>query len=120
MNLKDHIRQYILITLNHAERRVLVTRECIVSRLRSSFSCISIVVSKESHDDSGYHYHVGLRNSTASRHTATRKIREWFPEFSGSQCNVSYHKGWNSICAYLTKQDGSPLCWEEVFQKARP
>lgn len=108
---KKHIRQYVMITLSHGERRPEVSQELIVSRLNSKFTCRSIIVSKENHAHGGYHYHVGLRNSTASCHTATRQIRELFPEFPGLQCNVSFHKGWNTICLYITKKDQSPLCW---------
>lgn len=73
------------------------------------------MVSKESHTSSslGYHYHVGVWNESASKYTATLKLRRLFPEFEGRQCNVSYHKGWNTVCAYLLKEDRSPVVWGE-------
>lgn len=76
--------------------------------MKELFECISIVVAKERHSEEGYHYHIGVINSDASRYTATSKIREAFPEFEGRQCNVSFQKGWNSICRYVTKQDNEP------------
>lgn len=56
---------------------------------------------------------IGIWNESASKYTATSKLRELFPEFEGRQLNVSYHKGWNSICTYLLKEDKSPVVWGE-------
>ncbi|KAI9080005.1 hypothetical protein K1719_038070 [Acacia pycnantha] len=69
------------------------------------------VVSKESHDCAGYHYHVGLQSKDASKNTCTHLIRQAFSEFSGSQCNVKFHKGWGTLIGYITKEDQSPYVW---------
>lgn len=83
------------------------------SRLTVTFNCKSIVVSKEIYTSLGHHYHVGIRNENASKHSAVSMIRRLFPEFEGRQLNVSFHKGWNSICSYLLKEDKSPVVWGE-------
>ncbi len=40
------------------------------------FYCESIIVATELHQSKGYHYHVGILNDTASRHTAVKILRE--------------------------------------------
>lgn len=64
--LKKSIRHYILVTLSHAEKRTL-TREQILARVRTCFECQSIIVAKEDYKQKGFHYHVGIFNSTASK-----------------------------------------------------
>ena len=73
------------------------------------------MISKESHASTslGYHYHVGLWNDNASKYTASSILRDLFPEFEGRQLNVSFHKGWNSVCSYLLKEDKAPTVWGE-------
>jgi hypothetical protein len=107
------IRKYLLLTLTHAELgdRAHYTPHFVVSKCRSLFNCQAVVVSKELHKAGGYHYHVGILNDTASKNTCTTKLRSAFSEFEGRQFNVSFHKSWNTICAYLLKQDKNPFCW---------
>lgn len=113
---RGSLRKYILLTLSHVEctetRRELST-ETIINRLTRTFVCKSIVISKESHTSLGYHYHVGLWNESASKHTASSKLRNLFPEFEGRQLDVSFHKGWNTVCTYLLKEDAAPTVWGE-------
>ena len=90
---KCNVRKYILLTLSHVEstpERGALTADLIIVRLKGAFICKSIVVSKESHTSSslGYHYHVGVWNESASKYTATLKLRGLFPEFEGRQFNV--------------------------------
>lgn len=109
---KSSVRKYILLTFSHVEKtpeRQALSVEIIISRLVKTFVCESIIVSKECHSSlGGIHYHVGIRNSTASKHTAVSILLQEFWEFEGCQCNVSFHKGWNTICKYLLKEDKSP------------
>lgn len=114
-----NIRKFILITLTHAEVRSKVTRSLCVARCRDMFHCVAVVVSQEPHKEGGYHFHVGMKIENASRFTAVKTIRNAFSEFEGKQCNVSFHKGWNSVCKYLLKQDQSPLCWGESLEEIR-
>jgi len=91
----------------------------VVSKCRSLFNCESVIVAKELHKEKGYHYHVGILNDTASRHTAAKFLRESFPEFDGRQLNVSFHKSWNTICEYVFKQDQDPYCWGTTKEQCR-
>lgn len=119
--MSGHIRKYILLTLSHAEvgDRAHYTPHFVVSKCRSLFNCESIIVAKELHKSKGYHYHVGILNDTASRYTATNQLRSAFPEFEGSQLNVSFHKSWNTICEYVFKQDSDPHCWGTTKEQCR-
>lgn len=119
------IRKYILLTLSHAEAgsRSHYTPHFVVSKCRTLFNCESVILAKELHKEKGYHYHIGILNNSASRRTATRVFRESFVEFEGSQLNVSFHKSWTTICAYILKQDKNPFCWgttkEECFERLK-
>lgn len=105
------LRQFILITLAHAEKRA-ITQEQIADRLRKTFECLALVIAKEEHEENGFHFHVALQNTNASKNNATKLIRErTFPEFDGSQCNVKFHKGWGIMISYITKQDKEPYVW---------
>ena len=65
------------------------------------------------HQESGFHYHVGILSRDASRYTAHKKLRKAFEEFDGAQFHSKFHNGWGSILNYLTKQDKEPLVWGE-------
>jgi len=119
------LRPYILVTLSHAEAesRKCVTRKEIVERIAAVIRCNAIVVAKELHKGDGFHYHIGIESTNASRNNAARLIRDAFPEFEGAQCLAKFHKAWGSICAYVTKEDKSPLIWgqytlEQIKEKA--
>ena len=111
------MRKYLLLTLSHVEltiERRKVSAEVIISRLTGAFLCRSIIVSRESHVSlGGAHYHIGVWNENASRYTLISKLRDLFPEFEGHQLNASSHKGWNTVCAYLLKEDRAPTVWGE-------
>ena len=119
--MSSHIRRFILLTLSHAESgdRSHYTSHFVVSKCRSLFNCESLIVAKELHKEKGYHYHVGILNDTASRHTAATLLRSSFPEFEGRQLNVSFHKSWNSICEYVFKEDQDPYCWGTTKEQCR-
>lgn len=119
--MNSHIRKFILLTLSHAESgdRSHYTSHFVVSKCRSLFNCESVIVAKELHKEKGYHYHVGILNDTASRHTAAKILREAFSEFDGRQLNVSFHKSWNTICEYIFKQDQDPYCWGTTKEQCR-
>ncbi len=117
----SHIRRFILLTRSHAERegRSCYTPHFVCSKVRSLFSCDEIIVSKEMHSGGGFHFHVGILNQTASRHTATKRLRDSFVDFEGRQLNVSFHKSWNTILKYCFKQDSNPYCWGTTPDKCR-
>ena len=119
--MSTNLRKYILLTLTHAEsgERSHYTPHFVVSKCRSLFNCESVVVAKELHKASGYHYHIGILNDTATRYTAARLLRESFREFEGRQLNVSFHKSWNTICEYIFKQDSEPFCWGTTKEECR-
>lgn len=111
--MKTTLRKYISITLSHAEKRNVSTHE-VIQRLRKIFMCTAIVVATEKHkDEEGYHFHIALKNKDASKHTATKRIRDIFQEFQGMQCKVQFQKGIGNILAYITKEDKTPTVWGE-------
>lgn len=81
------------------------------------FTCRSIVVATETHEDGGYHYHVGVLNENASRYKCFKQIRALFPEFEGRQINVKVHKGWGIICRYIPKMEKNKVVWGEYSLK---
>lgn len=111
------IRKYLLLTFSHLEftpERRELTVETFISRLTGLFACKSIIVCKESHvSRGGLHYHVGVWNENASKNTLVSKLRNAFPEFEGRQMHISPHKGWNTVCRYLLKEDPNPTVWGE-------
>ena len=119
--MSSHIRKYLLLTLSHGEsaERSHYTPHFVSSKCRSILNCQSVIVAKELHKDEGYHYHVGILNDTASCHTVTKLFRKAFPEFEGMQLNISFHKSWNTICAYILKQDKDPFCWGTTKEQCR-
>ncbi|KAK2658354.1 hypothetical protein Ddye_004887 [Dipteronia dyeriana] len=119
------LRPYILLTLTHAEqeKRNSVTRKEIVERITEVFKCNAIVVAKEMHKEEGFHFHIGIESTNASRNNAARLLRNAFPEFDGAQCFAKFHKAWGTICAYVIKEDKNPLIWgqytlEQIKEKA--
>lgn len=108
---KSTLREFILLTLSHAESREITPPE-IVYRLQQKFICLSIVVSKELHKaEESFHYHIGIHSKSSSKNTCTAQIRSLFQEFEGRQCNVKFHKGFGTVVGYITKIDSSPYVW---------
>lgn len=48
---------------------VFIIKEEIVLRVLSLFDCKSFVLAKEEHKESGYHFHIGILNTSAHRKT---------------------------------------------------
>jgi hypothetical protein len=90
-------------------RRTSVTEEIILQRIKDHFAYRSIVIAKENHKDEGFHYHIGVLNSCASKHTVVRQTTAIFNEWDQFACYVKCHKSWATICAYLIKEDKGPL-----------
>lgn len=114
--LKEHLRPHFMITLSHAERdqRALLDKAQCATRVASTFSCNSIVVTKESHrDQSGYHFHIVVEALNASRFNFVKKIRKAFPEFEGASLNVIVGKSLHALVAYAAKLDPEPFVWGE-------
>ncbi|KAA0066853.1 hypothetical protein E6C27_scaffold271G002380 [Cucumis melo var. makuwa] len=123
----DNFRRFILITLAQSgkgERKNIQPQE-ISARIQALFRCNVIVITQEKHQDGEErHHHIGVLNENAHRKNATKRIRESFSEWQGRQCNVSFHKAWNTICTYVTKEDKEPYVWgnfsrEQILQQAR-
>lgn len=74
------VRRFLLLTLNHAERRENVNTDEIIRRLWGLFVFHCIVLAKELHKADGYHFHVGILNSSAQRYSLVKKVRRAFPE----------------------------------------
>lgn len=68
------LREFLMVTLSHAERRPNANKQLVRDRLRQLFDCRAILVAKENHSEGGYHLHAGVRNKTASKNTATKKM----------------------------------------------
>jgi hypothetical protein len=77
------LREYLLLTLSHAEGRPTANPEWVRDRLKELFDCRAILVAKESHSESGYNLHAGILNRNASKNTATNKIRQVFQQENG-------------------------------------
>lgn len=113
---KSTIREFILLTLIHAEdkQRKNINREFIIERIKGLYNCISIVVATEEHQENkGKHYHVGIWATDASKNTLRSTLRKQFREWEGRAIDITLHKGWGSICAYILKEDKEPLVWGE-------
>lgn len=115
------IKKFILVTLTHADRRPTAKKELVRDRLRQLFDSRAVLVAKEPHSEGGYHLNAGVFNRNASKHTATKKIRECFTEWEGGALDVKFHKAWAPIWLYLIKEDKELLVWgeytlEEIIQ----
>ncbi|RZS07919.1 hypothetical protein BHM03_00038826 [Ensete ventricosum] len=74
----------------------------------------SIIVAKERHKSWNIHFHVGIlvANDGIQRWIARpRTFRKIFSEFNGAQLNLKCHQTWASPCAYIYKEDKSPVVW---------
>lgn len=71
----------------------------------------------EKHQVGGYHFHVAVKNSNASKKTTVAKIRSSFPEFDGAQCDVKFFKGWAALLVYVMKEDSQPIIWGEYSKE---
>ncbi|XP_059628280.1 uncharacterized protein LOC132271049 isoform X2 [Cornus florida] len=105
-------QEFIILTLRHAEGRN-ITERIVIDRIVLSFTCRSIVVTKEMHEKGGYNYHVGILNRDVTRSTATKVLKEKFAEFGEEEFETKHHGAWGSICAYLTEQDNGLFVWGE-------
>lgn len=56
------------------------------------FTFRSLVVATETHEDGGYHYHVGVLNENASRYKCFKQIRALFPG-EADQCQSTQRMG---------------------------
>lgn len=106
----SNLRKYIMVTLSNVDRRGL-SRESVVHRILTALKCTRVVVAEEKHKRSGIHYHVAIESSGISKHVLHRVVRDLFPEFEGSQCNVTCFKSWSAMCKYVLKEDKRPYCW---------
>ena len=61
MTKKTTLREYILITLSHAEGRPTENPEWVRDRLKELFDCRAILVAKESHSEIGENLYTGIR-----------------------------------------------------------
>jgi len=113
MKNKNTVRRYLLIILCHADRRESVTKEMILLRIREIFECGAIVIAREAHQEGGYHYHVAVLTSNASKNNATKIIREAFSEWDGRAIDVKFHKTWPTAVSYTMKEDKEPTIWGE-------
>ncbi|KAA0046721.1 hypothetical protein E5676_scaffold80748G00030 [Cucumis melo var. makuwa] len=57
------------------------------------------------------------------QNSATNLIRSAFSEWEGRECCVTFHKGWKSLCGYVSKKDKNPYVWgkfplSEIVQEA--
>lgn len=99
-------RRFILITLIHNDQdgRKL-TKDDVHTRVSSKYNVLRAIACTEAHDDGGHHFHYAFENTDASKNTATRFLRELFPEWDGRSLNVKFHKSWTTMAKYVTKED---------------
>ena len=113
---RSTLRPYIMVTLIHAEIRIIKKTE-IIQRITQLFECKAVVLATEKHEEKGTHYHIGIWANDASKNTVRSKIRKEFPEWEGRSIDISLHKGWGSICKYILKEDKEPIIWGEFDLK---
>ena len=120
------IRRFILITLSKSGRgeRKKIQPEEISSRIQAIFQCTAIIIAQEKDRDGERDQDVAVFHENAHRKSARKKIREIFPEWEGIECKVSFHKAWNTICKYVTKEDREPYVWghfsrDQILQQVR-
>ena len=100
------LRKFIRITLSHNEKDSrCLTRDAVHNRVSGLFTVVRAICAKESHEDGGHHYHYIFENTNASKNTATRKIRDCFPEWDQGHIDVKFHRGWGTMLKYATKED---------------
>lgn len=92
----ERLRSNILITLIHAEKRTLMENESLFQRLCRLFKCLSLRISRKRHANEGgapFHIHFCVLKKDASRYnTATKRIRNSFPEYEGRSLHVVFHR----------------------------
>lgn len=125
VKVPSQIRQFVLVTLIHAERkdRASVSREMIRDRLLTVFPQNSyIIICTETHKDGSPHYHVGVRTFVSFKGLIT-KVRSILPEWDGAAIHLEFKRGWPVICSYVSKEDADFLVWgtcrSEVLEQAR-
>lgn len=117
---KNTIRQFFLVTLidtgsrEHLdkeliEKRMLQLYRC-VQRMLQLYRCKAIIVATEKHLKERRHYHVGVWAYKASKKNFHKLIKKAYPEWT---VNVSYRKGWGTLCSYVSKLDEDPFVWGE-------
>lgn len=90
----------------------MTREEEILRRVTMTFTCRSVVLATERQKaDNAQHYHVGIWALDASKKTLRKNLRKNFPEWEGRAIDVSVHKGWATIFAYILKEDSQPLVW---------
>lgn len=109
---QSNLRKHLLVTLSHVERQApnLNLTE-VFSQLQQCCTVIRAVGCKEKHEEGGFHYHMAVENSNASKNTITKRIRAAFPEFDGRQVDVKFHKSWVKMLQYVTKEDEDFQCF---------
>lgn len=113
----ETLRAFMLITLDHVEKRPLSIEDC-YGRLKTKFTIIKMVGAIEEHKDqegtfTGSHFHLAVHTSDASKNTATKIVRNLFPEWEGRSQNVAFHRSWTTMLVYIAK-DG-PSWKEHIF-----
>lgn len=76
-----------------------------------------ICTEKHKKEEDAYHYHAAIWNENASKHTATKRLREAFHEWDGRSLNVTFHKSLATMYAYVIKEDKNPLIWGDMTMK---
>lgn len=100
------------MTLSHGEKYSQeLTGQDIVTRILKLFECTRVLVVREPHANGGYHWHVGICTTNASKHTYYKKLTQEF--FEWPSIHVVAHKKWETIERYLLKHDKNPLVFEK-------
>lgn len=97
-------RRFILLTLSHNETRGL-TKDQVHERISTKFTIIRSICATEQHTEGGHHFHYAFENTNASKNTATKIIRDLFPEWDGMHLDIKFHKSWTTMAKYVTKED---------------
>lgn len=77
------IKKYLLLTLRCADQQRDATHELVRDRFRSLFRCHAIVVAREPLNGGGFHLIAGVWNTSASKHSAAKRVQDCFVEWAG-------------------------------------
>lgn len=77
------IQKDLLLTLRCADQQRDATHELVRDRFRSLFRCHAIVVAREPLNGGGFHLIAGVWKTSASKHSAAKRVQDCFVEWAG-------------------------------------
>jgi hypothetical protein len=110
---KSNLRKNLLLTLTHVDRQCPnMSLNDVYEQMKQVCKIVRAVGCTEVHEEMGFHYHMAIENTTASKHSIAKRVRLAFPDFPGRMVDVSTnHKSWMKMLTYVTKEDENYECF---------